>query len=336
MKTALTAFFTSLFICYFLTPIARNLAVKFNVIAQPDARRVHERPTPLWGGIAIYVGFMAAVAVTVLLHIFMRGEQAQVRYDALLGTLIGGSIVAGVGLLDDKLDLRPLIQFGAVLIGAAVVIAFGMRIAYVNNPFGDGGFYLDWWSVPVTLIWIFGVTKTVDLMDGLDGLAAGICAIASATLLIMTFRELDPTWKVLHPRLVESFVTVRILSSALLGSSIAFLRYNYPPAKIFMGTIGAQFMGFVIASVSILGAFKVAALVAIAVPLLVLGVPIADTAFVVIMRAIRRQRVYEADKSHVHHRLIERGLTRLQAIWVIYLLTAGLSAIGLVVWFVKA
>jgi UDP-GlcNAc:undecaprenyl-phosphate/decaprenyl-phosphate GlcNAc-1-phosphate transferase len=336
LKTALLAFITALIVSYFLTPVARSLALRFNVMARPDARRIHDRPTPLWGGMAIYCGFMAAVILTVAVHIILRGvHHSQVRYDALLGVLTGGTLVALVGVIDDKLDLSPLIQFSAVIVGGVTLIACGIKISYINYPFGDGGLYLHWWAIPVTLIWIFGVTKTVDLMDGLDGLAAGICAIAAATLLIMTFRELDPLWKQAHPRLVESFVTVRILSSALLGASLAFLRYNYPPAKLFMGTVGAQFMGFVIASLSVLGPFKVAALVAIAVPVLVLGIPIVDTAFVVTMRAVRGQRVYEADKSHVHHRLLERGFTRLQTIWVLYLFTGLLSAIGLLMWFMK-
>lgn len=334
MKTALLSFLLAFACSFVVTPLARKLAIKFNVLAQPSERRIHDRPMPLWGGIGIYVGFMIAVAVTVIVHSNLYPGQSQLRYDAILGTLLGGTIVAVVGIFDDKLDLKAIVQFGAVLLGGATLIACGTKIAFISLPL-IGGINLHWWTVPLTLIWIFAVTKTVDLMDGLDGLAAGICAIASATLLVMTFRELDPVWKLEHPKLVESFVTVRIMSSALLGASLAFLRYNYPPAKIFMGTIGAQFMGFVIASISIIGAFKIAALFAIAVPLLVLAVPIVDTAFVVTMRAIRGQRVYEADKSHVHHRLLERGLTRIQTIWVIYALTASLSAAGLLVWFLK-
>ncbi len=311
------------------------LAFRFQVIAHPDARRIHEHPTPLWGGISIYIGFVVSVIATVMIHMAVRHPDSQIRMDAVYGVLLGGTIVALVGMLDDKLELSPIAQFGAVLIGGAVLVAFGVKIAYLNLPF-FGGVNLHWVAIPFTLIWIFGVTKTVDLMDGLDGLAAGICAIASATLLIMTFRELDFAWRIDHPSLVESFVTVRVFSAALLGSSLAFLRYNYPPAKIFMGTIGAQFMGFVIASTALVSAFKVALLVAIIVPLLVLAVPILDTAFVIVKRALRGQRVYEADKSHMHHRLLERGLTRLQTIWVIYALTAALSAAGLLIWFLKA
>ena len=338
MKTALLAFAAAFVVSYFLTPLVIRLAVRFDVIDHPEERRVHERPTPRWGGIAIYLAFMAAVIVTVVGHIFIY-RAPLINFNAqILGVLIGATIIAIVGLLDDKFNLSPIIQIASILAGGAVLIATGSKIAYISNPMGPGMLGIGWMAIPVTLIWIFGVTKTVDLMDGLDGLAAGFCAIASATLLIMTFRSLpdNAEWAAQHVKLVSSFVMVRVFSAALLGASLGFLRFNYPPAKIFMGTVGAQFMGFIIASESVVGAFKIAALVAIAVPLLVLSIPILDAAFVVIMRAVGGQKVYEADKSHVHHRLLERGLSHGQTIWVIYLLTAALSAVGLVLfWYVK-
>jgi UDP-GlcNAc:undecaprenyl-phosphate GlcNAc-1-phosphate transferase len=329
VKTALAAFFPSLVLSYLLTPLALRLATRFNVVDHPDERRVHDRPTPRWGGLAIYVAFVVAVVLVVLVH-------PRVGFDPpVVGVLLGGTVVAIFGFLDDKYDFSALIQIAAICAGGLVLIAYGSKIAYISNPFGHG-ITLHWLSIPVTLLWIFGVTKAVDLMDGLDGLAAGICAIASLTLLLMTFRSVDVAWAAQHTGLVRSFVTVRILSGALLGASLGFLRFNYPPAKIFMGTIGAQFMGFVISSAAVIGAFKVAALVAIAVPLLVLAVPILDAAFVVVMRAMGGRRVYEADKSHVHHRLLDRGLSLGQTIWVIYLLTAILSAVGLVLfWYVR-
>jgi UDP-GlcNAc:undecaprenyl-phosphate GlcNAc-1-phosphate transferase len=330
VKTALLAFVPALILAYMLTPLVMRLARKFGVIDHPDERRVHITPTPSWGGLAIYAAFMIAVITTVAIH-------PQVRFDSqVIGLLLGGTIVAIAGLLDDKYDLSPILQASAIVAGGAVLIAFGSKIAYLSNPFGDG-WWLHWLAIPVTIVWIFGVTKTVDLMDGLDGLAAGICAIASATLLVMTFRELDPSWAAHHTKqLMNSFVTVRIFSGALLGASVGFLRFNYPPAKIFMGTIGAQFMGFVIASSSVIGAFKVAALVAMVVPMLVLALPILDTAFVVVRRALSKRSVTEADKSHVHHRLLDRGLSHGQTIWAIYILTAILSSAGLFIfWYAK-
>ncbi len=337
MKTALLAFLPALVLAYFLTPIVIKLAKKCGIIDQPDERRVHVNPTPRWGGLAIYIAFIVSVLLTVAI-IQRFADNPQVGFDSqVLGLLLGGTVIAIVGLLDDKYNLSPAIQTAAILTGGAILVAFGSRISYLSNPFGGGGFWLHWMAVPVTLIWIFGLTKTVDLMDGLDGLAAGICAIASGTLLIMTFRELDPSWAQHHTQqLLSSFVTVRVFSAALLGASLGFLRFNYPPAKIFMGTIGAQFMGFVIAASSVIGAFKVAALVAIVVPMLIFALPILDTAFVILKRAASGRSMTEADKSHVHHRLLDRGLSHGQAVWVIYVVTVLFSAAGLIIfWYAK-
>lgn len=317
---------------YGLTPTVKKLAVRFGVIDHPDARRVHVEPTPRWGGIAIYVGFIVSVLIAF-------GVNRTVKLDAqILGLLLGGTIIAVIGMFDDKYELSPLYQMAGIFAGGLVLIAFGSKILYISDPFGHEGIRsLHRLTIPLTLLWIFGVTKTVDLMDGLDGLAAGICAIASGTLLLMSIMALNgahvvnvPGAPVHNAEHVIAFTKVAILSGALLGSSLGFLRFNYPPAKIFMGTIGAQFMGYILSSAAVIGAFKVAALVAIIVPLLVLAIPILDTTFVVIGRAIRGTKVYEADKSHVHHRLLKKGLTTRQTIWVIYAITAALSAVGLI------
>jgi len=336
VESAIIAIIIAFFGSFLFTPFVRKLAIKFGVIDQPDERRVHATPTPRWGGLAIYAAFILAVATAVAID-------QRVGFDRqLLGVLLGGTLVAIAGILDDKYDFSPVLQIVSIVAGGSVLIYFGGIISYINKPFGPGFWWFKLWlAVPITLIWIIGVTKTVDLMDGLDGLAAGICAIASATLFVMSIQALGDIHNVLIPTArdadrIRLFTTVMILSGALLGASLGFLRYNYPPAKIFMGTIGAQFMGFVIASASVIGAFKVAALVAMAVPLLVLAIPILDTAFVIVRRAIRGTKVYEADKSHVHHRLLERGFSQKQTIWVIYLLTASLSALGLVMfWYLK-
>ncbi len=305
-----------------------KLARRCRVIDHPDERRVHTTPTPRGGGLAIYFAFVASTILTVAWH-------PSIGFDSqVLGVLIGSSVIAIAGLLDDKYDMSPAIQTLAIVAGATVLILFGVKIAYISD--GAGGLlWLRWVSIPVTLIWVFGLTKTVDLMDGIDGLAAGICAIAAATLLIMTFRTLNFSWETErafaghHKQLIHAFVTVRIFCAALLGASIGFLRFNYPPAKVFMGTIGAWFMGFVIASASVIGAFKVVAFVAIAVPMLIFALPILDTTFVIAKRALSGKKMSGADKSHVHHRLLDRGFTQRQAIWVIYLVTAAFSAVGL-------
>ena len=320
MTPPILAILTALALTFALTPVVRRLAIRFDVIDHPGGRRVHERPTPRWGGLAIYFGFMGAVVVVVAIT-------SSIRFDSqLFGILIGGTVVAIVGLLDDKFELPAAVQAIAIIAAATVLALAGVRIRYITNPFPPHPslVWLQMWSIPVTVIWVFGVTKTMDLMDGIDGLAAGIGAIAAGTLLIMALQA-----KSAQPDLARSFLTVGILAGALLGASLGFLRFNFPPANIFMGTIGAQFIGFILASASIMGAFKLAALFAVAVPLLALAVPIMDTAFVMLRRFIDRRPLHEADKTHVHHRLLDRGFSHRQTLLVIYGLTALLSAIGL-------
>jgi len=330
VKTAILAILVALAGSYLLTPLVRKLAIHFGVIDQPGERRVHVNPTPRWGGLAIYAGFIAAVSLAVAID-------PSVSFDKqVLGALIGGTVIAFAGLLDDKYEFSALIQVVAIMLGAAILIYFGGVISYISKPFGPGlWWFKPWLAIPITLIWVFAVTKTVDLMDGLDGLAAGICAIASASLLVMSLLALSDIQGVVIPTAeymdrVRLFRTVMIMSGALLGASLGFLRFNYPPAKIFMGTIGAQFMGFILAASSVIGAFKVAAVVSMFVPVFILAIPIFDTVFVVIKRALRGSKIHEADKSHVHHRLLERGLSQGQTIWIIYLITASLSAAGLI------
>jgi UDP-GlcNAc:undecaprenyl-phosphate GlcNAc-1-phosphate transferase len=287
-----------------LTPVVRLVAVRCGIVAHPGGRRVHTRPTPLLGGVAIYAGFIAALVITVALDPRLGFDRRSI------GILVGATLVAVVGVLDDKFELPGWVQALSILAGGAALIVFGAEIRYVTNPFKGG--HLIWLgalSIPVTLAWVLMVTKAVDCMDGLDGLAAGISAIAAGTLVLMAVR--------FGPR----FEMSAVMSAALMGAALGFLRYNYPPAKIFMGTVGAQSLGFLLAGISISGAFKVATLVAIAAPVLILGVPLFDTTFVVLRRAVSGKKVHEADTTHLHHRLVDRGLSHRQVVWVIYALT---------------
>lgn len=287
-----------------LTPLVRLLAFRLGTVAHPGGRRVHTRATPLLGGLAMYIGFIAAVVAVVAIDPGLAFDRQS------LGILAGGTLVAIVGILDDKFELPGWVQALSIVIGGVVLVLFGTQIRYITNPFEDGKLiWLGVMSIPVTLLWVLMVTKAVDCMDGLDGLAAGIAVIASGTLMLMALR------------FGMRFQMSAVMAAALMGAALGFLRFNYPPAKIFMGTIGAQFLGFLLAGISIMGAFKVATLVAIAAPVLVLGVPLFDTTFVVLSRAISGRKVHEADTSHLHHRLVNRGMSHRQAIWFIYALT---------------
>jgi UDP-GlcNAc:undecaprenyl-phosphate/decaprenyl-phosphate GlcNAc-1-phosphate transferase len=294
-----------------LTPLVRRTALRFGIVARPGGRRVHARPTPLLGGIAMYVGFVAASMLTAKAYPEIGlGRQAY-------GILCGATLMAIVGILDDKFELPGWVQALSILCAGGILAAFGVQIRYVTNPFATG--QLIWFglfSIPLTMLWVLMVTKAVDCMDGLDGLAAGISAIAAGTLMLMSLR------------FGGGYQMSAVMAAAVMGAAIGFLRYNYPPAKIFMGTVGAQFLGFTLAGLAIAGAFKVAALVAIAAPVLVLGVPLFDTTFVVLRRAASGRKVSEADKSHLHHRLLDKGYTHRQVIWFIYALTFVFCGVG--------
>lgn len=285
------------------TPVVRRVAERAGIVAHPGGRRIHSSPTPLMGGLAMYLAFVVAVPFVIWL------SPEMVLKKQAVGILIASTLVAVGGILDDKYELPGWMQALFILAGGLILAFYGVRILYITSPVK---IVLGLFSIPVTMIWVLMVTKAVDCMDGLDGLAAGICAIAALTLMIMAI-ETD--------RQVSA-----AMAAALLGGALGFLRFNYPPAKIFMGTIGAQFLGFTLAAISVLGAFKIPTLLAVVIPVLVLGVPLFDTTFVVLKRAVSGKKVHEADMTHLHHRLVGRGLTHRQTIWLIYGLTCVLCA----------
>jgi len=318
VKTVIFALVFALAVSWLTVPWVRLLAIRCGVVDKPGERRMHPDAMPRWGGIAIWLGVIGGVLGAALIGAFGGWFEITPSVAALLGA---ATLVAAVGLLDDKYDLSAVHQAGAVLLAAILVAQFGVRIDWFTNPLTRHAEQIPaLLVVPITAIWLFAVTKTVDLIDGLDGLAAGVCAIASLALVAMAL--LMPIPHVTQP--------VAVVCAALTGASLGFLRLNYPPAKIIMGTVGAQFMGFIIAGSAIIGAFKMAAAFAILVPILALGVPIFDAVFAVARRAAAGRPIYMPDRGHIHHRLIDAGLTTNQAILVIYAATFLLSAGALV------
>jgi UDP-GlcNAc:undecaprenyl-phosphate GlcNAc-1-phosphate transferase len=325
----LATFAIAMGVTWWLTPSVAKLAIKHGAVAVPRDRDVHETPTPRWGGIAIYLGvILAAVIGITLRHIQSHGEFGWNRH--LLGILLAGTFVGLVGLLDDLKDLRAIWQIAGLIGAGIVLVLFGVRIDVLTNPLGGSWFSL---SLPVsaclTLAWVLVVTKTVDAVDGLDGLAAGVCAISATTLALLAANSGHYVGRVFHPS--PEAPALAVLSAAVAGSCIGFLRHNYSPARIFMSTVGAQFLGLMLASISILGAFKVYAVITVAIPLLVLGVPIFDYFIVLAKRIRHRAPLTAADNRHFHHRLLDRGLTKQQAVWVIYGCTAMLCVAAIVI-----
>ncbi len=287
------------------TPFIRLLAIKLGVVDRPKERGVHEKPVPLLGGVSIFLAFL----VTVLFF-------GDLTDHAVQGLLLGGLVILVVGVVDDIRSLSPKAKMLGILLAAAIAVAFGVRIEWVTNPFG-GMFNLGWLGIPLTVIWIISVTNIVNLIDGLDGLAAGIVAIVGITMLFSGVRTDQP-------------VIALILIAALIGSSLGFLPYNFNPAKIFMGDAGALFLGYSLGVISVIGTLKGVTTIALAVPVLTLGLPIADTIFAIIRRMQNGQPISTADKGHIHHRLLQLGLSHRDTVLVMYLITGWLGISALV------
>ncbi len=323
-----TAFAIAMLITWLLTPHVRNLALHWNVIAIPRDRDVHVKPIPRLGGIAIYLGVIIAAALTITYRHYVTHGLNGWSW-RMGGVIIASTFIALVGMLDDVKDLKAQWQALGIVLGGIILISFGVKIDGFSNPFisHKPGVYLpqDWIalsppiSIIVTLFWVFLVTKTVDAVDGLDGLAAGVCAISASTLAILAAISRQPEGP-----------TIALLAASLVGACLGFLKFNYNPAKIFMSTVGAQFLGFTLAAISIMGTFKWAAAITVAVPILVLGVPIFDYGIVLVQRMMCRAPLTMADRRHFHHRLLDRGLSQKQAVWVIYGCTAVLCIFALV------
>jgi len=311
-----------------VTPAVQRWSEERGAVDQPDARRVNTAPMPRAGGIAICIGFFVAVLVTVTARQLLTPGQHTWTLQ-IVGILVGALFVSLVGLVDDFRNLKAKWQALAIAAGAFILCAFGVRIEGISNLFtaaSDAAYNagISWHplstslSVAATIIWVFVITKTVDAVDGVDGLAAGICAISSVALALMAVQLHRP-----------EFATLAIIAAALAGSCLGFLRYNFHPAKIIMGTIGAWLLGFVLAAISILGAFKSAAAVSVLVPVLVLGVPIFDYTHVVGRRLLEGAPLTQADKRHLHHRLLARGWNQKQVVLCIYSVAVVLCGIAL-------
>lgn len=291
------------------TPVVKSLATKMGAVDVPkDNRRMHDHPIPRMGGLAIFLGFL----LSVLLFSEMTTQ--------LRGMLLGAVIIVVLGIFDDIYSLKAMFKFVVQIIAALVAVCSGNVIETLSNPnvfSADLYWELGALSIPFTVLWIVAITNAVNLIDGLDGLACGVSTISSMTLLVIS--------------LVVADGPAAVLMAALAGGCIGFLPYNLNPAKIFMGDTGSTFLGYVLAVVSIQGLFKFYTIISFAVPFLMLGLPIFDTCFAFVRRIAHGQSPMHADRSHVHHRLIDMGFSQKQAVAVLYIISAilGLSAVVL-------
>ncbi len=296
-------FFVALVVAAAMTPIAIAIAPKIGAMDIPkDNRRMHEKPMPRFGGLAVFMG------TTVALTFFLYGNEK------IMAALIGGTLIYGLGVVDDIRDLDARWKFLGQLAVAVLMYYMGLRIEFISNYGGEGilrfGVVI---SFLVTILWITGITNTINLVDGLDGLATGIAAIAALSIAYVAYINGDR----------YGFLVVCSAMLAVAGSAIGFLPFNFYPARIFLGDSGAQFLGFMIAALSVVSPMKRSTVVALVVPVLVLGIPIFDTFFAIVRRMINRKPIMQADKGHLHHHLMASGYGQRRAVLMLY----GISAI---------
>lgn len=308
--TIIAAFAVAAVLSYFFTPPVKNFAHKVGAIDVPkDARRMHKKPIPRLGGLAIYGGFLCSILIFGQLD------------ETMLCILLGAAIIVALGIFDDVLALGAKLKFVVQIVAAAIPVCIGdLQIGLFTNlnPLSDTPFvHLGILAVPVTIIWIVGITNAVNLIDGLDGLAVGVSSIAAITMLAVA--------------LLTGNMPIAITMAALAGACIGFMPYNLNPAKIFMGDTGSTFLGYMLATVSIMGLFKFYAVISFAVPFLILGLPIFDTANAIIRRVAAGRSPMSPDRGHVHHKLIDMGFNQKQAVAILYAISAtlGLTAVVL-------
>jgi UDP-GlcNAc:undecaprenyl-phosphate GlcNAc-1-phosphate transferase len=298
-------------VAWALTPVARRLAIRAGAIDHPDERRIHTEPTPRYGGLAI----AAAVLGVAWLARALPGPAAALDPRPLLGLTCAAVPILALGLVDDRRGVSPAVKLVVQSCAALTLSVFGYGVPLLTNPFGPS-IASGPLNLPLTLLWVLVVTNAVNLIDGLDGLASGVVAIACAAL-----------W--LAARMHADFY-VMFFAALLIGASAGFLRWNFPPARVFMGDTGSQFLGLTLAAVSLLENRKGTAAVTLLLPLVALALPLADAVVAFGRRLAHRKPVFLGDTQHLHHQLLAAGLSvrgALFALWGLCALFAGLAVL---------
>lgn len=298
-------FASAFFAALVLTPPIARLAQRTGALDRPAARRIHDHPIPRFGGATLFLAFWIAVAISLT---FPRTDPNEIV--RLAGLLVGGLILFAIGAVDDHRELKATPQLIAQFVAASIAVASGVVIEEIPNPFGGSIPFQMWFAVLFTLFWLAGMINTINWLDGVDGLAPGVAVIASGVMFVHTYR-------------LQQF-SIALLALALIGAVLGFLIYNFYPARIFMGSAGANVLGFTLGVLSIMGGAKVATV------LLVLGIPILDVAWQIYNRLRHGKSPFTADRGHLHHRLLDRGLSQRAIVLLYYGLTAMLGALALV------
>ncbi|MBP1971506.1 UDP-GlcNAc:undecaprenyl-phosphate GlcNAc-1-phosphate transferase [Virgibacillus natechei] len=289
------AFLIALVATLLVTYPVKKMAIKLRAVDLPNRRKIHTEVTPRLGGIAIFIGA------------FLGALYLQPAHEHLPEILLGAIVILVTGALDDRYSIRPVVKLTGQLIAASFLISSGLIIERITLPF-IGMIDLGFFSVLITVLWVVGITNAINLIDGLDGLATGVSTFALASIFIMA--------------LIDTQMMVAYLCIVLIGANIGFLYHNFYPAKIYMGDTGSNFLGYMIAVVSMLGLFKNIALFGFIIPVVILAVPIFDTLLAIVRRAYNKESIMIADNKHLHYQLIAGGYSHRKAVLIIYAFSA--------------
>jgi UDP-GlcNAc:undecaprenyl-phosphate GlcNAc-1-phosphate transferase len=300
---AIIAFLLAAAIVFVVTPTVGSIARMVGAMDEPNARKIHDDPIPRLGGLAIFFGFIIPALMFLELSQQMKG------------VLIGASVITLFGAVDDLRGTGPLVKFSGQFMAAAILVAYGVRIDYFSLPY-IGTIELDLWlAIPLTVMWVVALVNIFNFIDGMDGLAAGVCTIAAVTFAVIAISMGRPG--------------AAILAAILAGTTLGFLRHNFFPASIFMGDSGSMLLGFILATVTVHGVLKSVAAVTLVLPLLILGVPLFDLSFAILRRAKNGRSIFKPDRGHLHHRLFNIGFSQRKAVLVLYAWCVMMSSVAL-------
>ncbi len=316
----LTAVFVVSFIAtLILVPGAKRLAIRCAALDKPNARKVHIKPIPLWGGLGIFGGFVLTLLIAFFVSDTLQASLTPRTLMHLKGMAIAYVGIIITGLIDDRWGMPAKVKLACQIVLSLILIAYDVRIDYMNVPFIGIVHFPTWMTYAITLFWLVGITNALNLLDGLDGLLAGVSLTTALVFLVVSL------W--------TGQIITAIVMATLAGCTLGFLRYNFNPAQIFMGDTGSLFLGLTFASWSIIGLLKSTATFAFAIPVFMMAVPIFDTAAAIVRRFLAGRPIFQADKEHLHHRLLKMGYTQRQVVLMIYGINTTFGLIGLAIFY---
>lgn len=310
MQKIIISFVFSALASLLLTPFAIKLSEYFKVLDRPSPRKIHSEPRGRLGGVAIYFAFLIGILAPAQFGLPLK---TAISFDmSIIGFLLSSLIIVILGVFDDKYDLTPRFKFFVQILAATILVTFGLKIEMISGINPGTSFDLGILKIPATIFWVVAITNMINFIDGLDGLAAGITVIASLTLIIINYLD-------------KLSINSCVMLASTAGACVGFLKYNFHPAKVFMGDGGATFLGFTLGVTSVMGAFKSATFAIVLVPFLALLIPIFDMIYAILRRIRREIPPHIADKEHLHHQFLELGLSHKQAVITLYTIALSLS-----------